>query len=181
MYSIFDDELREDVEVGRIIDEVHKADTKGKTHPGLKEKLQKLAESGGAKISDSWEEIARWMGAKPEVMQAEIDAYNAYCAQGRDEIFARNPDCMRPLRTPPYYAMRCYSSVTETLGGIKVNERMEVQNKQGDPIPGVYAAGAIADGCHGQTYCLDVAGTTMGFAINSGRIAGESAAKFVLS
>jgi hypothetical protein len=43
-----------------------------------------------------------------------------------------------------------------------------------------YAAGVIADGHQGQTYCYEVGGCSVGFAVNSGRIAGESAAKFVL-
>ena len=56
---------------------------------------------------------------------------------------------------------------------------MEVLDTQGEVIPGVYVAGVLADGCQGQTYCMDVGGSAMGFAVNSGRIAGESAAEFV--
>jgi fumarate reductase flavoprotein subunit len=180
MYSVFDDDKRKNVEEGHGLDEGHREDAKGKDFSGLEGELQKLAKSGEAKISDSWDEIADWMGAKPEVLKTEIDEYNSYCDKGHDEIFLKDPEYLKPLRQPPYYAMRCYVSVTETMGGIKVNEHMEVLDKQGNAIQGVYAAGVIADGHQGQTYCQDAASSTMGFAVNSGRIAGESAAKFVL-
>ena len=75
--------------------------------------------------------------------------------------------------------MRCSVRVGETLGGIKVNEYMEILDTKENIIPGAYAAGVIADGFEPEDYCREVAGCAMGFAINSGRIAGESAAKYV--
>jgi fumarate reductase flavoprotein subunit len=148
---------------------------------GLTEKLQKLAREGKIKIADSWEEIAKWIGCDPETLQAEIDEYNSYCDKGHDEMFAKDPAYLVPLRKPPYYAFRSIDAgVGQTLGGIKVDEHMAVLDRQGHVIPGVYAAGVIADGHQGQTYCYELGGCAVGFAVNSGRIAGESAAKFVL-
>ena len=65
----------------------------------------------------------------------------------------------------------------DTLGGIKINAHMEVLDKQDDIIPGLYAAGVIADGFEPETYCGELTASAMGFAINSGRIAGENAAR----
>ncbi len=62
----------------------------------------------------------------------------------------------------------------------KVDESMAVLDKRSDIIPGLYAAGVIADGHQGQTYCYEIGGCAVGFAVNSGRIAGESAARFIL-
>jgi fumarate reductase flavoprotein subunit len=59
---------------------------------------------------------------------------------------------------------------------------MEVLDKQNKPIPGLYAAGVVAGGWQGETYCVTLSGTASGFAINSGRIAAENAIdKFRLS
>ena len=74
--------------------------------------------------------------------------------------------------------MRCYARVGETLGGIIVNEHMEVLNSEDEVIPGAFVAGVLADGIQGQTYCNDLGGFAMGFAVNSGRIAGENAVKY---
>ncbi|MBW2216342.1 MAG: hypothetical protein JRF34_04020 [Deltaproteobacteria bacterium] len=46
-------------------------------------------------------------------------------------------------------------------------------------IPGLYAGGSCAGGLYGDTYDASAAGTTLGFAINSGRIAGENALKYI--
>ena len=53
---------------------------------------------------------------------------------------------------------------------------MEVLNHQDKPVPGLYAAGVATSGWEAETYCSDLNGSAFGFAINSGRIAGETAA-----
>jgi fumarate reductase flavoprotein subunit len=176
-YCLFDDEIRKTVEEkGTILDaEI----TKRTSIPGVKEELGLAQTKGLAKISDSWDGIANWIGADPEVLKAEIDGYNAACEQGYDQIFAKERRHLLPLRRAPYYSIRCIVTCGETLGGINVNERMEVLDTQGNVIPGLYVAGAIADGWQGLTYCAKCGGSCAGFAINSGRIAGENAAKFV--
>ena len=85
---------------------------------------------------------------------------------------------MIPLRTPPYYALKSNSDYLDTIGGIKVNEFMEVIDKQGNPIPGLYAAGVVAGGWQGDTYCVVLSGAASGFAVNSGRLAAATALKY---
>jgi len=191
MYSVFDDRIRRDVQEGRGNFTVKPRKQAGrgggtvevepeKGIPGLDEELRKQDAGGGAKIAGSWEEIAGWIGARPEVLAAEIEEYNSCCKRGYDAVFNKNDKYLQPLREPPYYAMKCYARVGETLGGIIVNEHMEVLDNRGEIIPGVYVAGVLADGIQGQTYCMDVGGSAMGFAVNSGRIAGESAARYLM-
>ncbi len=67
-----------------------------------------------------------------------------------------------------------------TMGGIKINERMEVLDKKHAPIPGLYAGGYDAGGMFGQSYPIrDSSGLSSAFALNSGRIAGRNALKYV--
>ena len=84
-----------------------------------------------------------------------------------------------PLRNPPYYALKCYQGFLGTIGGIKINHHMEVLDQQDDPIHGLYAAGSITGGWESDTYCLRLSGSAFGFALNSGRIAGENAAVYM--
>jgi fumarate reductase flavoprotein subunit len=186
MFAIFDDEIRSLMEEGRIAMEkrLKQAGPGGGTKtlekglPGLKVDLQKQARAKdpATKIADSWDEIAAWIGADPAVLKAEIAEYNSFCEKGYDEIFLKEPRFLHPLRRPPYYAMRCYARVGETMGGIKVNEHMEVLDTQGNVIPGAYVGCVIADGWNGQHSCHM---GPMGFTINVGRIAGENAARYV--
>ena len=143
--------------------------------------LQSEIDKGNAKISNSWNEIADWIGVVPEVLKATVVEYNGFCDRGHDEMFTKDPKYLLPLRTPPYYAIKCYSGFLGTIGGIKINHHMQVINQQNNPIPGLYAAGVDTGGWQGNTYAgRDLPGSAFGFAINSGRIAGENAATYSL-
>jgi len=143
----------------------------------LKE-LQLEAERGTVKISDSWDEIARWMGADSKVLKATIEEYNEVCEHGYDPIFGKNRAYLKPLLIPPYYALRSTPGMLTTVGGLKINEHMELINKDDNPIPGLFASGNDTGGWVADTYNINLSGSTFGFAINSGRIAGENAAKY---
>jgi fumarate reductase flavoprotein subunit len=94
-------------------------------------------------------------------------------------MYAKDRQYFVPLRTPPFCAIKCHQSFHGTVGGIKINHRMEVLNKQDEPIPGFYAAGSDTGGWEGDTYCPGLSGSTLAFAINSGRIACENAFTYV--
>lgn len=148
--------------------------------PGLEAEFRRLATSGEwIRISDTWDGIAEWIGAKPEALKTTISEYNAACERGYDPVFAKRRKYLIPLRVPPYYAIKANSDLLDTVGGIKINERMEVLDKQDMPIPGLYAAGVVAGGWQGDTYCALLTGGASGFAINSGRIAAENAVRML--
>ncbi|MBN1848776.1 MAG: FAD-dependent oxidoreductase [Deltaproteobacteria bacterium] len=148
--------------------------------PGLPQAIRSVVHNGRTLVSESWDEIASWMGAEPQTLKNTIEEYNACCDQGYDPIFAKERQFLIPLRTPPYYAMKGDIRFLGTIGGIKINHHMEVIDLQGYPIPGLFAAGVDTGGWTGDNYCGKLPGTTFGFALNSGRIAGENAAIFVL-
>jgi fumarate reductase flavoprotein subunit len=146
----------------------------------LDKEMRAHLSKGEIKISDSWEEIAKWMGTAPQVLKATIAEYNGFCEQRYDPIFAKDPKFLIPVRTPPFYALKCHQGFHGTVGGIKINQQMEVLDKQDEPIRGLYAAGSDTGGWQGDTYCLDLSGSTFAFAISSGRIAGENAFNYAL-
>jgi fumarate reductase flavoprotein subunit len=146
----------------------------------LKEGLKNETAQGHMLMSDSWGDIAKWMNIQPSVLKATIDEYNDCCDKGHDDQFAKDPKNLKSLRTPPFYIIKCSPGILSSLGGVKTNHRMEVINKKGQTIKGLYAAGNDAcGGFTGGTYNVNLAGTGCGFAFNSGRIAGENAAKYV--
>jgi fumarate reductase flavoprotein subunit len=142
------------------------------------EELKLHAGKDRIKIADSWKEIADFMKVVPEVLQATIDEYNAACDKGYDDVFNKHPDNLVPLRTPPYYAIRCCLGLLVTHGGIRINHRTEVVDDRENPIPGLYAAGVEVAGREAGTYNVAMPGHSLGFSIHSGRIAGENAAEF---
>ncbi len=142
--------------------------------------FDKEASKGAAKIANSWDEMADWMGVDPKVLKATIEDYNTACENGYDLIYGKSRVLLKPLGTPPYYAIKCYPGLLTTIGGIKINEYWQVIDKNDRPIPGLYAGGNDTGGWVSDTYDINLAGVTFGYAINSGRIAGENAAKFIL-
>jgi fumarate reductase flavoprotein subunit len=146
---------------------------------GLAEAIQSEAEKGNLKFAEDWDGIARGIGLDPAVLRNTIAEYNADCERGYDPVMAKNRRYLWPLRKPPYYALTCGAVLLNTLGGIKIDENMAVLDQQDDPLPGLYAAGVDTGGWTCDTYCADLPGTAFGYALNSGRIAGESMARYL--
>jgi fumarate reductase flavoprotein subunit len=177
-YTLFDEKvMRNLTEIGSSVG--WNLQPRGVPQPELPEILRSAEKKGHARIANSWDEIAEWIGAKPEVLKATIDEYNSFCDEGHDKIFVKDIKYLLPLRTPPYYAVVFYPRFLCTIGGIKVNHHMEVVDKEDNPIPGVYAAGNDVGGWEPEVYNQILTGTAFSFAVNSGRIAGEHAAKYI--
>jgi fumarate reductase flavoprotein subunit len=144
----------------------------------LEEALKTEATKGSVKIAGSWGEMAAWIGADTGVLKATVVRYNDLCARGYDEDFAKERRYLVPLTDPPYYAIRGLVVILDTIGGIRINERTEVLDRENRTIPGLYAAGVVTSGWESEIYCSDLSASAFGFAINSGRIAGENALKY---
>ena len=145
---------------------------------GLKDELQRLAAQGVVKISQSWDDMAAWMGVPPQVLKETIDEYNGVCNDAYDPVFVKDKRYLIPLRTPPYYAMKTKLSILHTLGGIKIDEKMQALDKEGDPISGLYAAGVETGGWENTHLDWLIGGMTV--ALAGGRIAGENAVRYSL-
>ncbi len=177
-YSILDSKIVQNIiKQGLIKGEGRLFVAQGTKLTHLGKHLQLEAGKGRVKISNTWGEIAKWIGVAHEVLEATIEEYNDCCDLGYDKIFCKERRYLLPLRTPPFYAMKCHVGFIGTIGGIKINHRMEVLDLKDRPIQGLYAAGVDTGGWESDTYCARLSGSTFGFAINSGRIAGENAVK----
>ena len=129
--------------------------------------------------ADSIEALATQIGVEPTVLKATLEEYNRFCEKGHDDLFAKDPKYLRPLKGPKFYAIRCFRVFLGTIGGIRINHKMEVVDKEDRPIPGLYAGGIDVGGVYGDSYDVYAAGGALGFAVNSGRIAGKNALKYI--
>lgn len=124
-------------------------------------------------VAQTIEDLANQMAVEAEVFQKTVLTYNRFCEKGHDETFAKDPIYLRPVRTPPFYAFKCYLDFCGTNGGIKINEKTEVLDSSDKVIPGLYAVGNDAGGLYGDSYDMIAAGAACGFALVSGWLAGE--------
>ena len=133
-----------------------------------------LDESGAAgnhtKKADTFEELAKKMKIDPKTFVATMNRYNEYCDKGRDLDFYKQPENLKALRKPPFYAFWMQNFANTTHNGIVINGNMEMVNAGSKKaIPNLFAAGDNAQAMDGGTR----------WATASGYMAGIAAAKYI--
>lgn len=129
-------------------------------------------------VADTVEELAEKLGIDADTLSETIEDYNDFC-DSTDEEFFKSKRYLRALYKAPYYAVKFRPAGYGTVGGIRINENCEVCNKEHEPIQGLYAAGADSCNIYNDSYMFLLPGNSMGYAINTGRIAGMTAAEYV--
>ncbi len=88
--------------------------------------------------------LAAPMGVHPGVLTATLEQYNASARAGRDEAFGRSADTLVPMDLSRLYAIQTWPGIAGTTGGPRHDERARVLRPDGQPVPGLYAAGAVS-------------------------------------
>lgn len=78
----------------------------------------------------------------------------------------------KPMTEGPFYATPMVLAVHHTMGGIQINSSAQVLDKNGNVIPGLFAAGEVTGCVHGSNR---VGGNGIAHAMVFGRISGQSA------
>ncbi|QMU07285.1 FAD-dependent oxidoreductase [Levilactobacillus suantsaii] len=141
---------------------------------GEKKLVQQYLEKGYVKQADSIEELAHKMQLPADQLQKTVARYNDLCAAGEDQDFGKESYRMFPVDGGPYYAVTLGGILLATLDGLHVNERMQVLDRNADPIQGLYAAGNCAGGFFWGAYPDRVPGLTASHAVTFGRLAGQT-------
>ena len=132
-------------------------------------------------VADSIEELEEKLGMKAGVLTDTVDEYNDACEDGYDDILLKDRKYLQPLVGKRFYACRVFCGAYGSLGGVMINHRLEVLTENWEKIDGFYAVGSDVCDLYNGTYQYLLAGNTMGFAVNSGRMAGEYAAEYASS
>ena len=135
----------------------------------LRESSYQLAAVTGA----SEEELARRMRVDPEAFKETLRVYREDRMRGKDAFGRRTMES--DLRALPLYAFPVRSAVHGTSGGLVADEHAHVQNEEGKPIPGLYAAGDVMSGLNGLER---VSGMGIAAAVVFGREAGYCASRY---
>lgn len=148
----------------------------------FKQEMQEHLKNGSDVFfeADTVEELAAKTGISLEGLKATLAAYNAGCATGKD-AFNKKPRYLKPIDGQKLYALKFAPSAYGSLGGIKINENAEVLAADFEKVPGLFASGTDANSVCNPDYVFVLPGNTLGFAVNSGRIAGKQAVEYVKS
>jgi succinate dehydrogenase/fumarate reductase flavoprotein subunit len=112
--------------------------------------------------ADTLETLAGLIEVPADNLEATVARYNELCAKGYDEDCLKEAMWMQPLDTPPYYAAGIGAAITSTRGGVKINANMQVLDKKGAVIPGLYAVGNNAGSFYGLVYPPQIEGSGIG-------------------
>jgi fumarate reductase flavoprotein subunit len=136
-----------------------------------------LAETrrGRVHTAETVAELAGKAGINPAGLAATVAQYNADCAAGADSRFFKDPSALKPISTPPFYAVQLRPLVVAVSGyGLTIDPDTRVlRGVDGVAIPGLYAAGEVCGSLLGAQYVGG--GNAFGGAVIFGRIAGRTA------
>ncbi|WP_347107403.1 FAD-dependent oxidoreductase [Paenarthrobacter sp. S56] len=136
------------------------------------------------------EELAARIGVPAGQLTATVSRFNEYAMKGEDPDFGRgesaydkywgDDDCpwpnpsLGPLQTGPFYAMEVVNGAFGSNGGVATDGRARVLDVDGQPIPGLYAAGNTTENAYAAGY--PGAGATLGPIMTMGYLAGRTIA-----
>jgi len=146
-------------------------DKNGLNKYGLK--VEDLIKQGKIAKSDTIEGLAEVVGCKPEELVKTVEQWREMCRTQKDPQFGRAAFMEDVyLDKGPYYAVRRSAAVHHTMGGIQINSKTQVIDKNGKIIEGLWAAGEVTGGIHGKNR---VGANAIPDALSFGRIAGIGA------
>lgn len=139
------------------------------------EDVEQLIEQGKLVIADTIEELAEKIEVPADNLKTTVEAFNQAVDTKHDKEFGRPANYLtQKLEQSPFVANKRMPSVHHTMGGLDIDTKARVLNKDGNPVPGLYAAGEVCGGIHGANR---LGGNAITEIVVFGRIAGISAAK----
>ena len=127
--------------------------------------------------SNSISGLAERMKVDPRTLEATVRRYSDLAHRGNDADFGKSTPTLKPVVTPPYYAIEIRPAIlTVTGGGPRIDADARVLGLAGNVIPGLYAAGETVGNVYGRYYVGS--GYAIASGITFGRVAGQSAAAY---
>lgn len=145
--------------------------------PGMnREVMDSIASSSEHYEADTLEELAKQIDVDPDVLVATVERYNELCEKGVDEDFGKAPWHLNPVNVPPYKAFKENYHFYGMSSGVKVNNKLQVVDKDWNVIPHLYAAGNCVGWRMGSGYQNVIPGLCNAYAACHGYFAGKNCA-----
>ncbi|PWY88264.1 FAD dependent oxidoreductase [Aspergillus heteromorphus CBS 117.55] len=150
-----------------------------------------VLDEGAAAALESHMGFYLWKGLlrKTTVAEAGLSGLEGTLQDYADTVAGKKPDAFGRVAFGNWtlaeakpesvvYVGKVTPVVHFTMGGVVINERSQVLDEQGKPIKGLWAAGEITGGLHGQNR---LGGSSLLECVVFGRVAGDEAAAFYKS
>ncbi|MFJ1997789.1 FAD-dependent oxidoreductase [Streptomyces asiaticus] len=111
---------------------------------GLAEDLDELAY-----LPEEW-------GYRGDAVRDAVKLFNEHAAAGLEPSPGRKLDRL-PLDEPPYYVIEAVPAITFPFHGVRIDDRARVLRGDGEPLPGLLAAGSDTGGLWRRAYAGGIA------------------------
>ncbi|KRK92413.1 flavocytochrome c [Companilactobacillus futsaii] len=152
-YLIFDTDIRKRVKAIEFYD-----------HVGLVKTGQTLAD------------LAAEIKVGANKLEETVSKWNQAVKNQQDTEFNRSTGMERDISDGPFFAIHIAPAVHYTMGGLKINDKTQVLDTDNKVINGLYAAGEIAGGLHGNNR---IGGNSIAETVVFGRQAGQQVYKYL--
>lgn len=127
---------------------------------------------------DTVEDLAEKLNMDPATLKQTVTTWNQAVENHDDAEFHRTTGMDRGITKPGFFAIHIAPAIHYTMGGIHVTPKTQVLNGNGDIIQGLFAAGEVAGGLHGNNR---VGGNSIAETIVFGRQAGQQVTLYARS
>lgn len=105
--------------------------------------------AGLVKKGDDLAALASTIGVDAAALKATVDEYNAVTTSGAADQMGRTKGCIA-FSDGAMYAIKVAPGIHHEMGGVRINTKNEALSADGKTIPGLYAAGEVTGGIHGN-------------------------------
>lgn len=124
------------------------------------------------------EDLAKKINVDPSNLKQTVATWNQAVENHDDAESGRTTGMDRGITKPGFFAIHIAPAIHYTMGGIHITPKTQVLDGNGDIIKGLFAAGEVAGGLHGNNR---VGGNSIAETIVFGRQAGQQVALYARS
>lgn len=123
------------------------------------------------------QQLAKEIGCTPAHLQQTFQTYNAIADGKQKDPWGKKFFHNLPVDINDDFHVAVMEPVLHfTMGGIEINDKAQVLNKEQKPFEGLFACGELAGGVHGANR---LGGSSLLGCVVYGRVAGDSASNFL--
>ncbi|KAH6619267.1 FAD binding domain-containing protein [Chaetomium sp. MPI-SDFR-AT-0129] len=122
-------------------------------------------------------ELAKEIGCTPDHLQKTFQTYNAIAEGKQKDPWGKKFFHNMPVDINDDFHVAVMEPVLHfTMGGIEINDKAQVLNKEQKPFDGLFACGELAGGVHGANR---LGGSSLLGCVVYGRVAGDTASNYL--
>lgn len=141
---------------------------------GIDQTIERYVEKGTCFKADTLEELAEKADIPYENLKASVERYNELHRLGEDLDYGKRGALLTSIDKPPYYALKWGPALLNVHGGVIIDPKMRVLDKDSNAIPGLLAVGNVSGGLYGVDYPLLLNGNSHSRALTWAREAADT-------